>query len=340
MDSVTQIALGAAVGEAVAGRKAGNKAVLWGAIAGTIPDLDVIPGYFMETVDALEFHRGMTHSILFAVLLSPLLAYGIKQLYRNNETSWRDWTLLVFLGLFTHSLLDCFTTWGTQLFWPFSDYRVAFKSIFVIDPLYTLPLLICLVWLMFVPKNSKKRRNLNYTGLALSTFYLLATVVIKHQANQVFESSFVQQQIPVERYDSKPSPLNTILWAVTAETEEGYYIGYYSFLDDDEVIDYFFFEKNHHLLERFTDSEKVQQLLKITDGWYTVEAAEEGVIVNDLRFGQSTGWETGTGKFVFSYRIVKQNGKVSVEEVEKDFQEGREMLKPLWDRIRGISASG
>ena len=65
MDSVTQIALGAAVGEAVLGKKVGNKAVLWGAVAGTIPDLDVIPGYFMDTVARLDFHRGFSHSILF-----------------------------------------------------------------------------------------------------------------------------------------------------------------------------------------------------------------------------------------------------------------------------------
>lgn len=337
MDSVTQILLGAAVGEAVAGRKAGNKAVLWGAVAGTIPDLDIIPGYFMSTVDALAFHRGMTHSIVFALLLSPLLAYGITKIHKRSEARYTDWLLLMFMGLFTHALLDCFTTWGTQLFWPFSDYRVAFKSIFVIDPLYTLPLLVCLVWLIFLPKNSPKRANLNYTGLAISTFYLLFTLLIKYQANNIFENSFRVQQMEVIRYDSKPAPFNTILWAVTAETAEGYYIGYYSFLDQDTDIDYFYFPKNHGLLQPYTNDQKVRQLIDITDGWFTVENNNDGVILNDLRFGQRTGWETGEGKFVFSYSIKNQNGQIVIEEVVKNFEEGRQILNPLWDRVRGVS---
>ena len=72
MDSLTQIVLGAAVGEAVLGRKVGNKAILYGAIAGTIPDLDIFASYFTDTVSALAIHRGFTHSILFSVLFAPV----------------------------------------------------------------------------------------------------------------------------------------------------------------------------------------------------------------------------------------------------------------------------
>lgn len=335
MDSVTQILLGAAVGEAVAGKKAGNKAVLWGAVAGTIPDLDVISRYFMGTVDALEFHRGPTHSVAFAILLSPLLGYLIRKLYSKGEATWKDWTILVFLGLFTHALLDCFTTWGTELFWPFSDYRIAIKSIFVIDPLYTVPLFICIIWLLFLPKSSRKRNKINLAGLFLSTGYLLLTLIVKFQANQVFESSFSKQDLEVVRYESKPAPLNTILWTATAETTDGYLMGFYSFMDEDEYINYYFFPKKHHLLEPFADSQKVKKLIEITDSWYTIEPNGRGVVFNDLRFGQRAGWETGTGKFVFSYKIYEKGEKVHVQEVEKDFGEGKEMLKPLVERVMG-----
>ena len=131
MDSLTQIVLGAAVGEAVLGKKVGNKAMLYGAIAGTIPDLDVIARYFVDTVTATEWHRGFSHSILFSVLFAPLFGYLVWKLHRKAEATWRDWSLLFFLGLFTHPILDAFTTWGTQLFWPFTT-RLAFQSIFVI----------------------------------------------------------------------------------------------------------------------------------------------------------------------------------------------------------------
>ncbi|UII33515.1 metal-dependent hydrolase [Fulvivirga ulvae] len=334
MDSVTQVLLGAAVGEVVAGKKAGNKAVMWGAICGTIPDLDVIGRHFLSTVEALDFHRGISHSLLFAVIISPVLGFGIRRLYRQSNATWRDWTILVFLSLFTHALLDCFTTWGTQLFWP-ASYRVAFKSVFVIDPLYTLPLLISLVWLVFLPQNSGKRRKLNHAGLILSSGYLVITLVAKYQANQVFENSFDVQGIEVERYDSRPAPLNIVLWTVNVETDKGYYIGYYSFLDEDRKIKYDFFPGNHELLGEYGAYKEVKKLTEITENWYTVEVADHGIILNDLRFGQSSGWEAGEGNFVFAYHIYPTVSGIQVDEVEKNFKDGRKMLKQLWRRITG-----
>jgi len=133
MDSLTQIVLGAVVGEAVLGKRVGNKALFYGACAGTIPDLDVIVGKFTDTITAIEWHRGFSHSIVFCILMSPLLGWLVNKIERRASLGWKPWTLLFFWGLFTHPLLDAFTTWGTQLFWPW-DYKVAFNSIFVIDP--------------------------------------------------------------------------------------------------------------------------------------------------------------------------------------------------------------
>ena len=116
MDSLTQIVLGAAVGEAVLGKKVGNKAMLYGAIAGTIPDLDVLARYFVDTVTATEWHRGFSHSIFFSVLFAPIFGWLIFRLERKREASFKDWSWLMFWGLFTHPILDAFTTWGTQLF--------------------------------------------------------------------------------------------------------------------------------------------------------------------------------------------------------------------------------
>lgn len=336
MDSLTQMTLGAAVGEAVAGKKAGNKAILWGAIAGTIPDLDVIAGNFMSTVDAMAFHRGLTHSMVFALVLSPILGWALSRLYSTLDVSWRRWALLFFLGFFTHTLLDCFTTWGTQLFWPFSDVRIAFKSIFVVDPVYTLPLLISLAWLMFLPKQSIKRRRLNIFGLSFSSFYLLLTLLAKYQAGQVFETSFAEENIKIERYATRPSPLNIILWTVNAETEDGYYIGYYSFLDDDETIEYSWYPKDHDLLaENFSIEGDLEQLVKLTDDWYTIDKADKGLIFNDLRFGTYTGWRPGDDNFVFSYAIRENNGAIEISEMEREIGEGLDLLNELWDRITG-----
>ena len=132
MDSLTQIVLGAAAGEAVLGKKVGNKAMLYGAIAGTIPDLDTLVGKFLDPLTAIEIHRGLSHSIVFSVLMAPILGWLVSEIHKKAVATWKDWSWLFFWGLLTHPLLDAHTTWGTQFFWPF-DLRLAYQNIFVID---------------------------------------------------------------------------------------------------------------------------------------------------------------------------------------------------------------
>ncbi|HET8754112.1 MAG TPA: metal-dependent hydrolase, partial [Salinimicrobium sp.] len=178
MDSLTQIVLGAAVGEAVLGKKAGNKAMLYGAIAGTIPDLDTFAGYFVDPVTAIEIHRSFTHSIVFALAFAPIFGWLISKIEKKAGLGWKEWSWLMFWGLFTHPILDSFTTWGTQLLWPLKT-ELAFKSIFVIDPLYTLPFLTFLILAMRQKRTSPKRRKYNRLGLIVSSCYLLLSVGLK-----------------------------------------------------------------------------------------------------------------------------------------------------------------
>ena len=148
MDSLSQLVLGASVGEAVLGKRIGNKALLYGAIAGTIPDLDVLATRFTDTITGIELHRGFSHSIVFCILAAPVFGLLVHSIEKKINLGWRPWALLFFWGLLTHTFLDVFTTWGTQLFWPLPT-RLAFNSVFVIDPLYTLPLLVCVLLLLF-----------------------------------------------------------------------------------------------------------------------------------------------------------------------------------------------
>ena len=124
MDSLSQIVLGAGVGEAILGKKVGNKTILWGAIIATVPDLDVIPGMFMDPINYVFFHRGFSHSLAFFILASPIFGWLLQKLYRKQTATWWNWTVFSFWVLFTHALLDCFTSWGTQLFWPFDRPRL------------------------------------------------------------------------------------------------------------------------------------------------------------------------------------------------------------------------
>ena len=164
MDSITQIVLGAACGEAVLGKKIGNRALLFGAIGGTIPDLDVFIGklLFNNEIDAMAFHRGFMHSFLFAIFAAVGFGMLVFWIYNRGKrfgmTTQKEWMWLFFASIFTHPILDSFTAYGTQLFAPFSNYRVAFNNISVADPMYTLPFLIALIVVMCFKRTSTKRR--------------------------------------------------------------------------------------------------------------------------------------------------------------------------------------
>lgn len=337
MDSLTQIVLGAGVGEALLGKKAGNKTILWGAILGTVPDLDVLPSMFMDTVDKISFHRGFSHSFLFFFLGAPLFGWLIHKLYKGKIASWREWTVFAFWVLCTHALLDCFTSWGTQLFYPL-DYRVAFNTIFVVDPLYTLPFLACIIALMFYDKESKTRQRLAYAGLIISSAYLLLTVVNKSVIDSAFEDALAKQEIKYARFTTKPTPFNNILWFSTIETDEGYYLGYYSLLDKDRAIAFHRVEKQHELMAALPKDEKLQTLLHIADGYYCFEEKDNRLLLHDLRFGQVTDFKTGKGDFVFSFFIDKSadGNRLIITQKENDIRDVTSgMFAMLWRRMKG-----
>lgn len=336
MDSLTQIVLGAAVGEAVAGRKVGIKAAIWGAIGGTIPDLDIIPVNYLEMVRGLEIHRGFSHSILFSVLFAPIFGWLIAKIYGKKDIlGWKGWSWLMFWALFTHPLLDCNTTWGTQLFWPF-EYRVAFKNIFVVDPLYTFPFITLLILALRKPKESAIRRRLNHWGLYLSSFYLLWTFVAKFIMVGRFEDAMIAKGMDYQNFSVKPMPLNTVLWTANIETPNAFYIGLHSFMDKDRDIEFLKFDKNEHLLAPYKDNELLQRLLFMTQHFYTVEEIGDDLLINDLRFGIAEGWEKGDGDFVFRYRLIDEgNGTIRFVQEENNVKSGAKMLGPLWDRIWG-----
>lgn len=332
MDSLTQIVLGAAIGEAVLGKKVGNKAILYGAIAGTIPDLDTFAGFFTDTVTAIEIHRAFTHSILFAMVFAPIFGFLVSKIERKSAATWKNWSWLFFWGLITHPILDAFTTWGTQLFWPLKT-ELAFKSIFVIDPLYTLPLFICLVLAMRQKKGNGKRIKYNTLGLILSSSYLLLGLVLKGEAFTQFEKSLKQQNISYRQMETRPSPMNTVLWNANVELENAYLIGDYSFFDK-QPIHLQQHPKNHHFLGNLAKLPKVQRLIAISNGWYSISKKDDVLVFNDLRFGKLNPYEKNSA-FVFSYKLIETPNGLQVKEVEKNPGDAQKMLVDLWNRILG-----
>ena len=336
MDSLTQIVLGASVSEACLGKKLGNKAIVWGAIAGTIPDLDVFLKYFYDPITTNELHRGFSHSLIFFILVSPLLAWLAMRIHkRRTDISFKAWTWMFFLVTFTHALLDTHTTWGTQLFWPI-EYRVTYKNIFVADPLYTIPFMVFLIMAMFRKKTDPKRRKYNKLALIVSTAYMALTFAFKGIGYYQFSSALEEQGIEYIEMDTKPTPLNSLLWNAHVETKDGFLVGYYSLLDGKEIKFQKEISKNHHLIKPYENQESIKQLKRIATNWFFIEkVSERQLIFNDMRFGQF-GFEEGD-PFLWRYEInIDDKGKVKVKRLNFS-PKGKmgNMFGDLWTRIIG-----
>lgn len=339
MDSLTQIVLGAAVGEAVLGRKIGNKAILWGAIAGTIPDLDVL---FIgdDPIRELTIHRGFSHSIVFAIMTAPLLGWVVNWLYRKkNEASFKDWSWFFFWAIFTHPLLDCLTTYGTQLFLPFSDYRVSISSVFVLDFFYTVPFLASIVALMFFSRQSPKRRLLNQLGMVVSSIYLVLGLSFKYVAQNKMESSLAEQRIPYSRGFTSPTPLNIILWSGVFESDSSFYICNYSLLDEAGPVEFWEYQKADHLIEPIANEYGVNRLKWFSDDYYTATQSGDTLNFYTLKFGRHKfDSESPDGSFAFYFKIYKDSsGNVTGYENFREMESENigEMLGQLKCRVMG-----
>jgi Predicted membrane-bound metal-dependent hydrolases len=306
MDSLTQIALGAAVGTAVLGRRAGPRAALWGALCGTLPDLDVLIPYG-DPVRDFTYHRGVSHSLFWLTVAAPLVAWLIarcqRTFSRDRELRYRDWLLLAWAALVTHPLLDAFTVYGTQLLLPFSDYPVGLGSIFIIDPLYTLPLLVGAIAACWLHSRAPARAaRWNGAGLVASTAYLAWSLVAQWHVGNVVERTAVAANLDSGRTLVTPTPFNTLVWRVVVMDDDAYYEGFRSLLDDGTTVTLQRHAHDPALLARVRNDWAIRRLAWFSKGFYAVrEIGDEGrpqVVMTDLRMGQ-TPW------FVFSFVVAE-----------------------------------
>lgn len=300
------MAVGAAVGEALLGKKIGNKAPVYGALAAFIPDLDVLFGLFLHPVDYLSIHRGFTHSIFFPFLLAPFLAYWAYKKNKDKEVPLKQWFWFFVAVIISHPLIDIMTGYGTQFFYPISRYAIELNTIFIIDPLFTIPLLVGIIYILVSKRARTKRTKINYTVLGISFSYLMLTVVFKLFAMQAFYSAIERDNIQYERMRTFPGPFASFFWRGLIETEDGYYEGYHSLFGSARDIEFHFIPRNEHKIKEIKDSYAVGELLWFSKGYYHISTNEKGNLVfNDLRFGSYLGFMGDYSDFIFSFKILK-----------------------------------
>lgn len=224
MDPLTQGLLGATASRNAAVHRSDDvslaQPVLWGMLAGMAADLDVLIRSGSDPLLFLEYHRQFTHSLIFIPLGAAICCLVLKPLLdRKQRWSWPLAYMYCLLGYATHALLDACTTYGTQLLWPFSDARIAWNVMSIIDPLYTLP--IALFMLLSWRRASKAWARL---ALIWVLAYPLAGWFQHERAEAVgFELAERRGHKPVD-LDAKPSFANLLLWKVVYRYEGQFYV--------------------------------------------------------------------------------------------------------------------
>ncbi|MGJ7550829.1 metal-dependent hydrolase [Pseudomonas alloputida] len=304
MDSITQAVLGAALQGTVLGRVQGRRSLIYGAALGTVPDLDVVIRY-ADPVSQMTYHRGFSHSLFVLTGLALLLAWLVNWLAR---TRWphKGYTfsrlfLAFWLVLVTHPILDAFTVYGTQLFWPLPFTPLSWAAVFIIDPVYTVPLLAAVIYTAFKGLQSRAIRLL---GLALlfSTAYLGFGLAGRMAAEQRLQTALDAQGIIVSEVRAVPMAFNSLVWRVLAKTPDGYYYEGISSAFDREPPEMQRLSLNLEAAKALSGSALLQRLRWFTDDWLRYDEAGDALVVTDLRMGIP-------GNYTFRFNMAHRDGQ-------------------------------
>jgi inner membrane protein len=297
MDSLTQIALGSCVAAGCVPPAQRRAAALLGAALGTLPDLDVFIDYG-DPVANFTMHRGFSHSLFILAAVGLAIWTVFRAWWKPVREAPRRWLAAILLALLTHPLLDAHTAYGTQLFWPSTANPVSWATLFIIDPLYTLPLLAGMIAVLIRPKSRAAGRWLA-GGLILSTLYLgwswTAQAMVTANARESLDPLGLREA----RLFVTPTPLNTLLWRVVARTGGGHYEGFDSVVADDGPIEFTFRPSDDTTLDEASDIPSAARLQWFADGFVSASMDGDTLVLSDLRMGQHPN-------YVFRHAVARR----------------------------------
>ena len=310
MDSITQGVLGAAIGEAILGKKIGNKAAIIGAVVATIPDLDVILYLFYDKFEMLSIHRGFSHSIAFSFLGTFLIAFLLSKIKWFQNIELRILMLFTWLCLFTHILLDSFTAYGTQLFLPFSNARIGFDSINVVDLVYTIPLTFGLALSIWTSKSNNRKSVFNKSGLIISSLYLLFTLINKEMVKTDVSKIFDKQNIEYNSLLTMPVGMANINWYGVAKGKDSIFMFKHS-INSKDVYHIESFPINESYLNQL-DKVVAEKMRWFAKGFYTIEKEDGKIRIYNLQVDMRGIIKTGNKKAPTAgyFEVSIQNGKI------------------------------
>ena len=220
MDPLSQGVLGAALPQSISNKKSLGIIGVIGFLSGLAPDLDILIKSESDPLLFLEFHRQFTHSLIFIPFGGFICAVFLFFLISKRfNICFKDTWIYSTLGYATHGLLDACTSYGTLLFWPFTQARITWNNISIIDPLFTIPLLI-----LIIVASLKQKKIFAIVGVLWAVSYLLLGVYQKNEAVKIGKEIAKKRGHDVIRIDVKPSIGNLLLWKLIYETEDEFYI--------------------------------------------------------------------------------------------------------------------
>jgi len=338
MDSLTQATLGAAVAAAGWHRPLGRKALGWGVALGTQPDLDIVVFPWLDDVQRLYWHRGESHSLLLIIPMALAAGWLVHRVHRGSGLSFARAAIVTWLVFLTHVLIDFFTVYGTQLLAPFTRHGFGSNNLFIIDPFYTVPLLLgCLLFAVW-PAGAGRRANV--AGLVVSTLYVAWSFGAQAVAERGFQRELARQGIVVTGpAQTAATPLNTVLWRHLAPVEGGFVIGYRSLLDAGGEVRFDFVPQRAELADPWRGSREFAVLEWFSQGLWIAQPGTGNVKIIDLRFGEvRTGPTKSPDEWghVFAWELDEVgDGGVQLRQLPQAFGDRRAALGAVWRRLRG-----
>jgi inner membrane protein len=299
------------IGEAVAGKRIGKRAMLIGAIAQSIPDIDFLAGLWMDIDNNLLAHRGFTHSILFIVAVSIFSGLVMERWQRARGMRLAVWIAFFFVETSVHLLLDSMNVYGVGLFEPFSYQRISFNVLFVADPMFSIVPGVASLVLVFLHLKHKARKAWTTVGWTMPIVYLLAAMAIKIHVAGLVESELTRRELPRDRYFVTPTMMNILLWYIVVEDKNGYHVAYRSVFDEGPIT-WHFHKQHKSILDPIATREDVQNLITFSQGYFVVKSVEGRPVLSDLRFGQVFGWNNPENPFVFNYDLGRPDDNALV----------------------------
>ncbi len=337
MDSLTHIIMGAAIGEAVMGKKIGRKAMLAGAFLKTFPDFDLLYTGLKDARMYMLYHRGYTHSFFISLLYAIPLAYLMHWLFRKKQT-YKEWFTLTLLCLWFHLLVDVCTNYGTRLFLPFTNKLYSINNMSIADLFLTVPILLFLIIAVFCKNNSAWRKTFNYAILAYSVVYFMWSFANKWVVNNIMEKSLVQNNIGTKQFMNNPLILNNLAWYGIAKDRDSLYVGMYSLLQKKEAIKWKAYPVHESLMDSSKSKDDIASLKWFSNGYYLAQQIHPDTLqVYTIKFGPNGYMANDVEQtFQFYYKLYQQDGIWQMGMKEPSTSDSKLLKKSFQDLMQII----